>query len=200
MTQQSTKKEYNSFIQGIITEAGPLTFPENASLDEANCVLNRDGSRQRRLGIDFEDDFVLRNVTVLSNDAVASFRWKNVANDPNIQFAVVQAGTNLLVFDAKNSPAVSADLIATFNLSPYSDGKTVIGTASGMGYFFIAGGLTNTVYLSYNPATNVVSLTAFPIKIRDQFGVDDGLAVDNKPGSLSIEHNYGSFIIRIGRK
>jgi hypothetical protein len=45
-------KQYNTFVKGLVTEAGPLTYPENASLDEENFVLNRDGSRQRRLGMD----------------------------------------------------------------------------------------------------------------------------------------------------
>jgi hypothetical protein len=44
------KLEFNTFVKGIITEAGPLTYPDGASLDEANFVLNRDGSRQRRFG------------------------------------------------------------------------------------------------------------------------------------------------------
>lgn len=190
MTQQSTKKEYNSFIQGIITEAGPLTFPENASLDEANCVLNRDGSRQRRLGMDFENDFVLRDVSLVSNQAVAAFRWFNVANDTDIQFAVVQVGRRLLVFDANNTPAISAKLVGTIDLTSFSSGTTVFGTASGMGYFFVTTGISTPLYLSYDPVTKVVSATFFTINIRDQFGVQDNLTVNQNPGSLSVAHNY----------
>jgi hypothetical protein len=51
--------ERNTFIKGLITEANPLTFPENASIDEDNFVLNRDGSRQRRNGMDYENDYAL---------------------------------------------------------------------------------------------------------------------------------------------
>jgi len=191
MTQQSTKKEYSSFVAGIVTEAGPLTFPENASLDEANCVLNRDGSRQRRLGMDFEEDFVLRTATVVNNDAVASFRWKNVANDADIQFAVVQVGDHLFVFDANGSPSISAKFVASIDISIYTLGKSVIGTASGNGYFFVTGGITSPFYLSYNTATKVVTLTPFTIKIRDTFGIEDSpLDVDDQPTSLSVEHQY----------
>ena len=42
-------KEYNTFVKGIITEASALTYLENSSIDEDNFVLNRDGSRQRRV-------------------------------------------------------------------------------------------------------------------------------------------------------
>ena len=30
------KIQVNNFIRGLITEASPINFPENASLDEAN--------------------------------------------------------------------------------------------------------------------------------------------------------------------
>lgn len=189
MTQQATKKDYNSFVKGIITEAGALTFPENASLYEENCVLNRDGSRQRRLGMDFEGDYVLRNVTVLADDAIASFRWENAANDVDNQLAVVQVGKNLLVFDATKA-SISGSLLATVDITAYTSGKTVIGTASGMGYFFITGGIADPAYLAYNPSTKAVTVSSIDIKIRDYFGVDDGLAVDNQPGSLSAAHQY----------
>src|SRR5687767_15068708 len=100
MTQQSTNKAYHTFVKGIVTEAGPLTFPENASLDEENCVLNRDGSRQRRLGIDFELNFQLLGVTLETDDVVTVHLWKNAANNTDNQFAVVQVGQRLMVFDA----------------------------------------------------------------------------------------------------
>jgi hypothetical protein len=189
MTQQSTKKDYNNFVQGLITEAGALTFPENASLDEANCVLNRDGSRQRRLGMDFEDDFVLRSVTVLADDAIASFRWYEAANDVDNQLAVVQAGTKLLIFDA-SEPSISAAYITTIDIAAYTTGKVLLGTSSGMGYFFVTSGTAKPFYLSYNPTTQVVTLSQITMQIRDTFGVEDGLAVDTNPATLSAAHQY----------
>lgn len=186
---QATLKLYNTFVKGIVTEAGPLTYPENAAVDAENIILNRDGSFQRRLGMDFEDDFVLRSVTVLPDDAVASCRWYNVANDAERQFAVVQAGQSLLVFDA--SPvSVSANLIATVDLSSYITGKTPIQVDSLLGYLFVAGGTNTPVYLSYNVGTGAISVSPINIKIRDFFGVDDGLAVETQPASLSTAHNY----------
>lgn len=191
MAQQSTLKSYNSFVKGIITEAGPLTFPENASLDEENCVLNRDGSRQRRLGMDFETDFVLRTATVLGDDAVGSFIWENAANDVDNQLAVVQVGQTLQVFDATQA-SISANLLATVDISAYTNGKTVLSVASGLGYLFCASG-SATFYLTYNPTTNAVTATAVNIKIRDVFGVDDGLSVNEEPAALSDAHKYNLF-------
>lgn len=189
MTQQSAKKEYNTFVKGIVTEAGPLTYPENASIDEENCVLNRDGSRQRRLGMDFEDDYVLRSVTVQADDAIACWRWFNAANDTDNQLAVVQVGQQLLIFNASDIN-ISGTYITTVDLSPYVTGKTVLGTACGMGYFFVMTDSSSPLYLSFDPATSAVTASTYDIKIRDIFGVDDGLVVSEAPTVLSNEHRY----------
>ena len=58
MPQSLNQKVTNTFIKGLITEAGELTFPADASVDELNCLLERDGSRKRREGIDFEQSSV----------------------------------------------------------------------------------------------------------------------------------------------
>lgn len=185
----TSNKEYNTFVRGLITEAGPLTFPENASLDEENFVLNRNGSRQRRLGMDFEIGHVLRSATVESDDAVAVHRWFNAANDADNQLAVVQVGSTFQVYDLTPS-SVSANLLATVDLSAYITGKTTVATASGMGYLFVADGSGNPFYLEFNPLTNAVTPQSISIKIRDFFGVADGLRVDEQPLSLSVSHQY----------
>lgn len=189
MAQQNTHKAYNAFVKGIITEAGPLTFPENAALDMENVVLNREGSLQRRLGMDFEDNFVLNAVTVEDDDAVASFLWPNAANDVDNQLAVVQAGQTLFIFDA-SATSISGTLLDTVDLSAYITGKRIISAAHGLGYLFIADGQSDPIYLSYNPTTNQVSVGVIDIKIRDQFGVDDGLQVNENPATLSSAHQY----------
>lgn len=189
MTQQSTTKSITTFVKGIITEAGPLTFPENASLDEENCVLNRDGSRQRRLGMDLEEGAVFRDIVIAADDAVACFLWENAGNDVTKQFAVVQAGQKLLIFNG-SSLSISGDILAVIDLTSYITGNTVLGTASGLGHFFIAEGTAHPMYLSYDPNTGGMTLTQYNMLIRDQFGVVDGIAVDFQPGSLTTAHNY----------
>ena len=41
-----------SFIGGLNTEAPVLNYPENASGDEVNMELERNGLRKKRLGMD----------------------------------------------------------------------------------------------------------------------------------------------------
>lgn len=184
----STKKEYNTFVKGLITEAGPLTFPENASLDEENCVLNREGSRQRRLGMDFEEGYSLRSATITASTAVTVMRWENAANNPAYQFAVVQIGNVLYVHDA-NPTSISNSLVGTVTIAGFAGDKVCVG-ANGSGYLFVTTGSSNPIYLQYNPTTNTVTQGTITLKIRDIFGLDDGLAVDARPATLSVSHDY----------
>ena len=193
MALQSENREYNNFIRGIVTEANPLTFPENASIDEANFVLNFDGSRQRRLGIDLEAGYTATAVPSMTSAAigVSCHEWKNAGNTVANQFAVVQVGDKLLVYNA-DADAISSSLIATIDASSVIIDETKeIQAASGMGFFFFASGSGNTAALEYVGTT--VTLRAINMKIRDFFGVYDGLTVDNRPASLSNAHKYNLF-------
>lgn len=64
MPQRISQKVVNTFIKGLITEAGELTFPEDASIDELNCLLERDGSRRRRLAVELETSNVNSTFTI----------------------------------------------------------------------------------------------------------------------------------------
>jgi hypothetical protein len=190
---QGENKEYNNFIRGIITEANPLTFPENASIDEANFVLNFDGSRQRRLGIDLELGYTSTAVSSMTSAAigVSCHEWKNAGNTVANQFAVVQVGDKLLVYNAA-ADAISSSLIATIDASSVIIDETrEIQSASGMGFFFFASGSGNSAVLEYVGTT--VTLRQINMKIRDYFGVYDGLAVNTKPSTLSDAHKYNLF-------
>jgi len=190
---QTANKEYNSFIKGIITEANALTFPENASIDEANFVLNRDGSRKRRLGMDFEDSFTATAVSSMTSPTVAitSHEWINAGNTVANQFAVVQVGNKLLVYNAAAS-VISSSLIATIDASSViTDSSKEIQSESGMGFFFFTSGTGNPAVLEY--VSGAVTLRQIQLKIRDYFGVYDGLAIDDMPSTLATAHKYNLF-------
>lgn len=193
MAQQTANKEYNSFIKGIITEANALTFPENASIDEANFVLNRDGSRKRRLGMDFEADATSTAVSSMTSATVAitSHEWINAGNTVANQFAVVQVGNKLLVYNAA-ADVISASLITTIDASSViTDTSKEIQSECGMGFFFFTSGTGNPAVLEYVSGT--VTLRTIELKIRDYFGVYDGLAIDAMPSTLSTAHEYNLF-------
>ena len=58
MARQDINTEFNTFVGGILTEANPINYPKGYTLDEENFILERDGTRRRRRGLDFESGFV----------------------------------------------------------------------------------------------------------------------------------------------
>jgi len=192
-------KAFNTFTNGIITEASPLTFPENASLDEANFVLNRDGTRQRRLGMDFEENFAFNtnfSSSSLLTDAMQVIHWYNAGDDGSNNFAVVQVASRLFFYNIE-ADSVSAnkkafevnldDFAKPANVAP--DAAIVQG-ASGRGLLIIVGEQIEPFYVEYNASTDTITTAQITIEVRDFLGVDDGIPVDARPSSLSKEHKY----------
>lgn len=104
MPQSLNQKVTNTFIKGLITEAGELTFPPDASVDELNCLLERDGSRRRREGINFEDDKVDSTFTIGNAEVCQTGTWYNVGGRADREFLVVQDSSNLYFYDKAEAP------------------------------------------------------------------------------------------------
>jgi len=104
MPQSLGQKAVNNFVRGLITEAGELTFPEGASVDESNCELRRDGSRRRRLGVALESNYVLSSFTVSDSEIVHTGDWLNVGGNADLEFLVVQKGSNLYFYNKSTLP------------------------------------------------------------------------------------------------
>lgn len=164
--------EFNTFVGGLVTEATPLTFPANASLDEENFVLNNTGLRTRRLGFDYEQDFVIVDSGQILLDGQElvfnSYKWDNVGGNPSRTFIVVQIQNRIHFFDGTVQP-ISNSLIGSldYNLNPPSnmsfasvDGRLVV----------VTGGKSVDVYSYEDSGFTVLSKR---LLIRDLFGVTD---------------------------
>lgn len=171
MTQLRSPLEFNSFTKGLITEASPLTFPDNASLDEVNFILNRDGSRRRRLGMDFEDSFteVTTTSTLDSNSNVNTntFRWSDASGDAANQIAVVQVGVEIKFFNLSSQP-LSGQLIHTHTLSDSNGPKVQFANVSGL--LVMAGDGKELTVFEYE--SSAVSTSSAKLQVRDFFGVE----------------------------
>lgn len=63
-------------------------------------------------------------------------------------------------------------------------------TSYGKGRIFFTNKYVNQFYLEYDPTSFEITVHPFELLIRDFEGVEDGLAVDEQPFSLSQSHNY----------
>lgn len=195
MPVQTAANEINGFIKGLITEASPLTFPDNASIDEVNMIPNRDGSRNRRLGMNFEENFNLLNTGVAYKEgaAIYSYTWKNPGGYADKEFSILQLGGSILIFDTSLTP-ISGSVQATFSISP--DPTVRMSMTSVDGILIIASGSPNITSVDYN---GTFTLNSGRLKIRDLFGVEDilsgtdlreGLGLVTRPTTLTDRHLY----------
>lgn len=195
MARVVAEKQINSFIRGLITEANPLTYPENASLDEDNFILNRDGSRNVRYGMDYEPGYALtdsgKTASQISNAKVETYRWDYAGGDSNISLGVIRINGTLWFYDLlKDNPSAylmnGGSSIAISGLQQASCDYAIINHS----LVLVSADLENPVLLTYNPTTDIISQEIYSIFIRDFFGVDDGLVINERPSTLSVEHNY----------
>lgn len=199
MPRQTNALEFNRFVAGLITEASPLTFPDNASLDEQNFVLRRDGARRRRLGLDFEDNFQMISTTVspLATDEVAFrvYSWANAGGNPRKQLAVVQIGNQIKVFDTDKEPISSSEVYS--KKFPGIGPSTPYSFATVDGTLVIATGDPEITVLTYEDGS--ITSSSNRLLIRDSFGIEDiidsedlrvGNGVTTRPTSLPDAHLY----------
>lgn len=197
----AVEKRYFTFVKGLNTEAGYLTFPENSWKGGDNMIPAIDGSIKRRTGLDAEDGYTLSSATSSSYTANASQEalgaytlneWNNVGGDGNVNFTVVQSGATLLFYNnisAEQSASYVGQLTLTNALgNTNAAGTSPISVFSSNGKLLVVSADTEPLLLSYSSGT--ISSSTVTISIRDLSGVNDGLAVDNRPATLSTLHQY----------
>lgn len=198
MAVNLSQQDYYTFVAGLNTEAGYFTFPPNTFKDAKNVKLNIDGSFEKRLAFDFETNHTKFNsITKLNADSYGYtvMTWESVNGNGNLNFFVVQMGPTLQFFQAV-SGTVSGTYKFSLDLTPYKVpnsnplGQSVIKAVSASGKLIITSKDTEPVLVTYNESTDTISHSEILIEIRDFEGVSDGLLVDQRPSSLSAEHNY----------
>lgn len=203
MARQLGQASYVTFVKGLNTEAGPLTFPENCTIEDINCVLTLKGSHKRRYGIKQELEGMPLNIggnILLYDDfkdfAFNTYTWKAPGNVGAKSFLVMQANDKLFFYDvSQNSPLPLTGFSASLDLSSLIVDrdlfkKTGCSFASGKGFLFIAGKGLEPCYVEYKPDTSSLEIRKLLLRIRDTIGVDDGLENSTQPETLSSEHLY----------
>jgi hypothetical protein len=192
--QKLNQRTVNNLIKGLVTEAGELTFPENASVDELNCSLGRDGARSRRLGLDFEPGYELSSFTVDPTKQIFVGQWDNPAGIAGLSFMVVQAGSALYFYNSANAPYSAQYTGLSIDLASYSAPNK---SAADYRFEFaviasvlvVAGEGINTVYLTYDGVA--ITATQIEFRIRD---------FDWQSDICDLTEQIPTSVITIGRK
>jgi len=196
MPQRISQKVVNTFVKGLITEAGELTFPENASVDELNCLLQRDGSRRRRLSVELETDSVDSTFDVSSTFVFHTGIWKNVAGQAGFDLLVVQNGATLHFYDTAREPYSDAAKSFTVDLSSFEQsgsagaGTAYIEMASINGDLVVVSPAINPFYIEYNTSTDSISTTQITVRVRDFEWQGDTSTYTDPVSLLTEERKY----------
>ena len=195
MAKASSEKQHNNFVKGLVTEATALTFPESASVDEDNFVLERTGRRIRRLGMDYETSYVKKATghteLQLQSSRQSIHHWNSPDGDTTKMIGIIRSYNTLWFINLLNASPTTEFLNS-------GNGVVITGLANAdiqvttinNNVVLVSADVDDPVLLTYNSVTDVVSQTSLTIQIRDTWGIDDGLAFDERPTTLSDAHFY----------
>jgi hypothetical protein len=191
-------KLYRSFVKGLITEASYLTYPEDSSTDEDNTILSRKGNRTRRPGIEYENFYQLVNIPVGTSDSVVEFMWKAVNNEASTNLLCLQVGSTIHFFSLEENPISDSLKGFTIDLTTFAAPDATAANiaasrcefSSGKGYLFVVNPYVEPIIVEYSAVDDTITVTPIIIMIRDFEGVNDELANDEEPSTLSKEHQY----------
>ncbi len=197
MSRSAAVAVENNFKSGLITEATGLNFPENACTDTYDCEFSLDGSVQRRLGFDYEEDYTTKTID-RANNVITSYVWKNVAGNGDVTVVVVQIGNTLYFYRTDSSGLSSGAVADTVTLTPVlgapASNSTEAQFSDGNGYLFVTHQYCEPMRISYNTSTDVVTETNILLSIRDFEGAVDDLAIEDRPTvtltSMTDTHEY----------
>lgn len=183
-------KDYISLTKGLITEASPLAFPEGATTDELNFVLDTDGiTRSRRKGLDS-----------VKTDQTESFGPNDIARLQEvlywqatdlILFVYDKIGQNFGTYLSIHRNNLQMTKVGTYELSEQSN---QVFLAQSTNFVSITVGKGNLPYLlEYKEDTAEIELSRITIYVRDFELVDDGLPLTERPSTLSDNHKYNLY-------
>lgn len=200
MARAKTNKLYRNFNKGLVTEAGPLTYPENASSSEDNCQLFRKGNRSRRLGMDYEPGHVLSTYGLpndqIENQATRTYLWESANNNSAVNFLAHRLGNSIYFYDANQTSLSTGLKLFSIDLTVFAAPNATalelseVSMVAGKGYLFVVGEKLEPFLVEYDEGADIISTQRIYIQMRDFKGINDGLANDEEPASLSNTHQY----------
>ena len=202
-------KEYVLPIKGMNTEANLLHFPVEFSPSMINMELDFNPQMVRpRKGLTKSGLQRLADTRNTSDHdvAITSYLWEGVGQSPDLDYIVVQVAEFLYFFDAAGLANPStATHTETYDLTEALS-ATSKGTAALLeptrvimtnvkGKLLVVSEQIDPVIISWDADTSVIDPVILSINIRDMFGIEDGLEIDEHPvgAAHTTDHLYNLY-------
>lgn len=205
MARNKTVQNRVPFSSGLITENNPVNQVPNSFQSSNNMELSRNGDIRRRLGIQREASGINTNTGIGPSSelgdrpkiSVQEFYWDNPGSALSRAFGVVQTGYLLWFFDTSTSvPSANlANAGVAFNMSTEFNetltGQCPVSFANINGYLvLVCSEFKSPHYIYYDQNSDSFTPGLINIKVRDLWGVADGLGVTEEPDTLTDAHLY----------
>lgn len=202
MPQKSAVLVENSFVNGLITEATGLNFPDKAVTETYDCEYDIDGSVYRRTAFDFEENHSVAEID-RNASAIKTYLWQNVAGNGDTTIAVVQVKDTLYFYETNGTGIFSSGIQATtVTLTPVAGAPAPDAVEAqftdGNGVLIVTHPYCDPMRIVYDTDAHTATPTDIEIKIRDFEGATaDPYAVDTRPTStlagLDASHKYNLY-------
>lgn len=152
MAQQARKQVKVALTKGLITEATPLTFPEDATTNELNVDFERDGHRSKRRGFGLEAQGSFIEANLSKESIINSYVWNFVGGLKETSFLVVQTEETLRFINLGASESISGGILPDqVDLRPYARGPLGrCSFASIKGHLVVASDNLNTIAVGWS--------------------------------------------------
>lgn len=192
MAQARGNKAYVDMSGGIVTEASPLDFPQNASSDELNMLFEKsERKRVKRRGLvssqpDFTESVIDPDISggKLSN----SFFWQKEGLYV-IGLEFTGTGDSRYYIKVHSAQAPYTDF-GSFEVATSEAGRRFSFAQARNGLCVVLEGEKPLLLLV---SENIVGISEVDLFVRDFKLLDDNLTVTERPPTLEEEHQYNLY-------
>ncbi|KKL24205.1 hypothetical protein LCGC14_2417670, partial [marine sediment metagenome] len=199
MPERKAEQQLYQLTGGLQTEPSELNKPEGSTTEEENFVILKSGARRRRKGLVLEASGTTYTFAgaPAADDVCTTYRWKNVDNDPDKDWVVVQVANTLFFYTDEDSPLSGnkatyiIDLDIHNTATPGDVSIYPVSMTSGRGKLFVTGKRVHPFHVEWD-GTQSPPLTAVPSTIRERGfeGAEDLVPNTQHPVTLDANHEY----------
>jgi len=181
-------KSYLGAIRGLITEANPLAFPEGATLDEKNFLLQKDGQvRARRRGFEnfLPSSYVISHALSTAVEVTSVYYWDN----PEVHCVFLkETGSVNRTFARLHRNDALFSFLQEYEVNATEGADVQVAESSE--YLVLSTGGNKPVLLQYISSTPEITAQSIDLYVRDFELVPDGLQISGRPATLQDTHKY----------